>query len=140
MIVGTRDAALRPEVIRAVGAVVGADRTTLTVFVPSALAARTLANLEHDGALAVTFSEIMTHRTLQVKGRLRELRRARRAERALQERWLAAFAEQLHATGFSRRIARRLRIWPSVALELAVEELFVQTPGPKAGSRIEAAR
>lgn len=136
--VGTRDAKLRSECLRAVGAAVGADRSTLVVYVPSELAARTLANLEDNGAVAVTFSQISNHKTLQVKGKLVTLRRARRSERALQERWLAAFAEQLHMTGFSRRVARRLRYWPSLALELEIHELFAQTPGPGAGRRIEA--
>jgi hypothetical protein len=107
------------------------------VYVPSDLAARTLANLEDNGAVAVTFSQISNHKTLQVKGKLVALRRTRRNERPLQESWLAAFAEQLHMTGFSRRIGRRLRYWPSLALELQIHELFAQTPGPGAGRRIE---
>lgn len=137
IVVATRDEALRPECLRAAGAEVSTDRATLIVYVPSELAARTLANLEHNGAIAVTFSQISNHRTLQVKGKLRTLRRTRRNERVVQERWLAAFAEQLHMTGFSRRIARRFRYWPSVALELEIHELFMQTPGPGAGRRIE---
>jgi hypothetical protein len=136
--VGTRDAGLRPECLRAVGAAVGADRSTLTVYVPAELAARTLANLEHNGAVAVTFSQISNHKSLQVKGKLITLRRSRKNERLLQERWLAAFTEQLHMTGFSRRLGRRLRYWPSLALELEIHELFAQTPGPGAGRRIEA--
>jgi hypothetical protein len=136
--VGTRDAARKPECLRAVGAEVGPDRTTLVVYVPAELAARTLANLEDNAAIAVTFSQISNHRSVQVKGKLRALRRTRKSERILQERWLAAFTEQLHMTGFARRIARRLRYWPSLALELEIHELFVQSPGPGAGRRIEA--
>jgi general stress protein 26 len=137
MLVGTRDAALRPEVVRGVGAQVAQDRSTFTVYVPSELAARTLANLEHNGAIAVTFSQLSNHRTVQVKGKLRSLRRSRKNERHLLERYVAAFAEQVHFTGCSRRIVRRLRFWPSLALEVEVEDLFAQTPGPGAGRRIE---
>jgi hypothetical protein len=43
ILVGTRDEALRPECLRAVGAELGADRSTLVVYVPSELAARTIA-------------------------------------------------------------------------------------------------
>jgi len=137
MQVGTRDKDRRPEVLRAVGVAVGPDRSTLTVYVPAELAARTLANLEDNGELAITFSQVIDHRTVQLKGKLVSLRRSRRNERALQERWLAAFAEQLHMVGFSRRLALRIRIWPSIALELEVRDLFAQTPGPGAGRRIE---
>jgi len=124
--------------VRGVGTLVGPDRSTLTVFVPAELAARTLANLEDNGAIAVTFSQLSNHRTVQVKGKLRSLRRARRSERPLLERYVAAFAEQLHFTGCSRRIVRRLRYWPSVALELEIGDLFAQTPGPGAGRRMES--
>ena len=137
MQVGTRDKDHRPEVLRAVGVSVGSDRSRLTVYVPAELAERTLANLEDNGELAITFSHVIDHRTLQLKGKLVSLRRSRRNERALQERWLAAFAEQLHMVGFSRRLALRIRIWPSLALELDVRDLFAQTPGPGAGRRIE---
>jgi hypothetical protein len=139
MKVATRDAALRPELLRVVGAVVGPDRSRLTLFVPSELAHRTVANLENNGAVAVTFSQITNHRTLQVKGKLIALRRARRNERAVGERWLTAFGEQLAMTGFSRRLGRRVRYWPSIALELEITELYAQTPGPGAGRRLEGA-
>jgi hypothetical protein len=137
MLVGTRDAARRPELIRGVGALVGPDRTTLTVYVPAELAARTLANLEDNGAIAVTFSQLSNHRTVQLKGKLRALRRSRKNERPHLERYVAAFAEQVHFTGCSRRIVRRLRFWPSVALEIEIGDLFAQTPGPGAGRRLE---
>jgi len=137
MQVGTRDKDRRPEVLRAVGVAVGAARSTLTVYVPAELAERTLANLEDNGELAITFSHVIDHRTVQLKGKLVSLRRSRRNERALQERWLAAFAEQLRMVGFSRRLALRIRIWPSLALEVEVRDLFAQTPGPGAGRRIE---
>ena len=135
--VGTRDAKLRPEVLRAVGVAVGPDRTTLTVYLPAQLAERTIANLEDNGELALTFSHVIDHRTMQLKGKLVSLRRSRRNEKAIQERWLAAFAEQLHMVGFSRRTALRLRYWPSVAVEVALRDVFVQTPGPGAGRRLE---
>jgi hypothetical protein len=137
--VGTRDATLRPECLRAMGVSVGADRSLITVYAPVELAARTLANLEDNGRVAVTFAQVSTHRTLQVKGRVLSVRRARKNERGLQERYVAAFAEALHLTGFSRRIVRRMRHWPSLALEVEIEDLFVQTPGPQAGKRIEGA-
>lgn len=137
MQIGTRDENLRPEVLRAVGVAVAPDRSTLTVYVPAELAERTLANLEANAELALTFSHVIDHRTVQLKGKLLSLRRSRRNERPLQERWLAAFAEQLHMVGFSRRLALRTRIWPSLALEVEVRDLFAQTPGPGAGRRIE---
>ena len=139
MQVATRDASLRPEVLRATGVAVGPDRTRLTVYLPAQLAERTLANLEDNGLLALTLSHVIDHRTLQLKGKLVSLRRTRRNEKAIQERWLAAFAEQLHMVGFSRRTARRLRYWPSVAVEIELSDVFVQTPGPAAGRRLEGA-
>ncbi len=35
-----------------------------------------------------------------------------------------------------RAIARRMIWWPSVAIEIEVADVFVQTPGPGAGARL----
>ena len=135
-IVGTRDAALRPCVMRASGAFVSEDREHLTVFLNQALAARTRQNLAQTGWIATTFSRPIDHRTLQVKGRVVELRPARAAERARIERYLAAFVEQLYCVGLPRALVRRLRVWPSLAVVIEATDVFSQTPGPGAGARI----
>ena len=61
------------------------------------------------------------------------------ADAELQQRYLAAFVDQLYMVGVPRALGRRMRTAPSVAVTFEVEEVFAQTPGPGAGRRLEAA-
>jgi hypothetical protein len=137
-LIGTRSRELLPECARGCGAVVGTDRHSLTVFVAEALAQRTLANLADNGEIAITFSRPVDHRTLQVKGKVIEVRPVTPAEQIVQERYLASFVEQLYWIGMPRSLTRRLHHTPAVALTLQARSLFVQTPGPTAGQKLES--
>jgi hypothetical protein len=136
--VGSRDAASRPECARGLGVTVGADRQTLTVFLNEALAGRMRADFEDNRQIAVGFSRIVDHRGVQLKGKVRNMRPATQAESAVQERYLAAFAEALSLAGLPRAVVRGLRLQPALAVELEVEDIFNQTPGAGAGRRMEA--
>jgi hypothetical protein len=137
MLIGTRDAALRPHVVRAVGAFVCPGRETVTTYLNKALAERTLANLQDNGRVALTFSRPYDHRTLQIKGQMIELRDGTEEDRIKQERWLAGFVEHLYIIGLPRSLVRQVKIFPSVALTLRIDGIFEQTPGPGAGRRID---
>ena len=137
VLVGTRDASLRPEAQRAVGCVVSGDRRVLAVLVPEGTGARTLANLDAGSPIAVTFSRIVDLRTVQVKGQCVGVRKASAAELEAARRYVAAFTEALYFIGMSRATARRLGVEPLWVVDVGVGELFEQTPGPGAGARME---
>ncbi|HKU37299.1 MAG TPA: pyridoxamine 5'-phosphate oxidase family protein [Polyangiales bacterium] len=137
MLVATRDAALRPHVLRAVGAVIGKDRTTLTTYLNKQVAERALDNLRDNGKIALTCSRPYDHRGWQVKGTMISMRDGDESDRAHQERYLAGFVEHVYIVGLPRSVMRQLRIFPSVAVTFGVEDVFVQTPGPGAGRRLE---
>jgi len=42
----------------------------------------------------------------------------------------------LERIGVPRRLVRNVTRWPAFAIEMRVEHVFEQTPGPNAGSRI----
>jgi hypothetical protein len=134
MSIGTRDARHRPECVRVMGASVGADRATMSVYLNSLLAERTLANLADNGKIAAFLTRPVDHRAVQIKGTAIETRPGTEADRALQERYLAGFVEQLYCVMIPRAVSRRMRIWPTVVITFGVEELFMQTPGPGAGA------
>jgi hypothetical protein len=136
ILVGTTDDRLRPACMRALGARISQDRTSVTVFLPEATARATLANLAANGRIAVAFSRPLDHRSIQIKGACLGTRLASHDDRGTQERYRAAYFEQLHAVGVPRSVARRIAWWPSVAVDVAVTELFEQTPGPAAGRRL----
>jgi general stress protein 26 len=137
MQVGTRDARLLPEAVRGMGVRAERGGTRLTVFLPAATAERTLANLRDNGRIAVCFSRPEDHRTIQVKGRAVAVREADAAERALVERYRGSFAQSLLFVGVPLRVSLRAAHWPCRAVELEVEEVFQQTPGPGAGAPLE---
>jgi hypothetical protein len=131
----TRDDALRPEVTRAFGAAVDPDRTTLTIYVPTAYSARTLANLRAHPELAVVFCRPLDYQTLQLKGRCVGVRPTSSADRALVQRYRELAFTALAEIGLPRCISDRWVTQPAVAVELRVHEAYKQTPGPGAGER-----
>ncbi len=139
ILVGTRDEALRPEASRAVGAAISPDRRRLQVFAPEATSSRTCENAAATLRVAVTFSRPFDHRSIQLKGPVVAVRPALPEERAIQERYLAAYVEQLYLVGLPRGMTRKIRYWPSMVIELEIESVFVQTPGVGAGRRLEGA-
>jgi hypothetical protein len=139
VLVGTRDARLAPESTRGVGARVEAGGAELTVFLPAATAARAVANLRDNGRIAICFSRAIDHRSIQVKGRVLSIRDGDAADRATIERWLEGLALGWQQVGIPPSTTRRLARWPVRAVRLALEEVYVQTPGPGAGAPLVAA-
>jgi hypothetical protein len=139
VLVGTRDASLRPEATRATGAMVHPDRRRITIFIPVSVAERALANLEDNGQIAVGFSSLLDHKTMQVKGRVEETRPALEGEREIISRYHAAYAEVLYMVGIPKSLVRLLNVWPSMAVTFEVTDIFHQTPGPGAGERLKTA-
>jgi hypothetical protein len=136
ILVATRDASFRPQCLRAMGAIVDHARSTFTLYLPEAVAGATLENLRENGQIAVTFSRPIDHRSVQLKGTCGAVRPSEEHDRAVQERYRAAFVEQLHAVGLPRTVSSRIRYKPSIAVEVTVAELYEQTPGPGAGRRL----
>ena len=133
ILIGTRDDKLRPECMRATGALVASDRHSITLLVPAQTGARTIANLKAGSPLSVTFSRPIDHRTVQVKGRASSVRAPSALEQQTAHRYLSAFVEAVYVVGVSRALSRRMRVEPCVAVDFAISELFQQTPGPEAG-------
>lgn len=133
VLVGTRDARLLPECVRVVGARVERGGAELTVFVPEATGAVTIANLRDNGRIAVCFTRPRDHRSIQLKGQLVSIRGANARERRLVDAYRAGLAEELGWVGLPQRVTLRMAHWPCHAVRLKVEQVFDQTPGPGAG-------
>jgi hypothetical protein len=136
---GTRDASLVPCGHRVAGWQVDATGRTLTAFVAPSSATRLVEALTDNGRVAVTFEEIGTHETYQIKGRCVSHRPVQPVEHAIASRTRERFAKSLRSLYADDRLAALLTAsipTPTLAVEIAVEEVFLQTPGPGAGSRI----
>jgi len=135
--IGSRDEALRPAHTMAVGAVVHDDRQTVTVFVPTARSGRVLRDLTGNGRIAVGLT-LASHESYQLKGTYISSRPTDDTDRARQEVRRAALLESALEAGYPETIARPLAlglaITPGVAITFRAEQVFLQTPGPGAGT------
>jgi hypothetical protein len=135
--IGSRDAALRPAHTMAVGAMVHDDRRTVTVFVPAARSERVLRDLRENGQIAVGVA-LASHEAYQLKGTYVSSRPTDDADRARQEARRTALLEDAIEAGYPPEIARPLTLGlactPGVAITFRTAEVFLQTPGPGAGT------
>ena len=134
LVVGTRDADLRPDCAIGAGLRVHADGRHVTIFLGTQPAAGTIENLRTNGAVAITASRPTNYRTFQLKGRAVRIEPTSDRERETLLAYREAFVRELEAVGWPRSIARRLSVWPCVTVDVELAAVFEQTPGPRAGS------
>lgn len=138
--VASRDAALRPSLMRAVGSDVAADGSRITVYLARSQSGQLLQDIASTGRLAVVFSQPSTHRSVQVKAIAATLRPAGEADREVLARYLAAMEHEVAAVGFPPPLTRAMlahRLEDVVAVTFEPHEAFDQTPGPRAGKSLE---
>lgn len=136
VIVASRDAALRPSIMRGVGSAISADGTQVTVFLRRSQSRQLMQHIEAGGGLAVVFSEPPTHRTLQLKARQASLRPASPTDQPQLARYLASMQCELAQVGYGPEFAAAMLSAPLedvVAVQFTPESAFDQTPGPRAG-------
>ena len=138
MFVGTRDAGLRPAHTWAVGAIVHDDRRTVTFFVPQSRSARLLSDLRDNGRVAFDFGWV-SHEAYQLKGVYLSSRPATDEDVDRQEAYrktLLAAVGQAYPEEIARRYSFGFAYKPGLAVTFRVDEVFLQTPGPGAGTRM----
>ena len=134
----TRDGGLVPCGHRVSGWQIDATGGTLTAFV-APFGNRLIGALVDNGRIALTFEELGTHETYQIKGRYLSHRPARPAEIEIAGRARERFAKAVRSLYHDEQLAGALKAsipTPNLAVEIEVHEVFLQTPGPGAGSRI----
>lgn len=136
VLVGTADDAGMPACCRGIALVPDENLSSAVVYVPVATSRDVVANAATTKRLAVMASHPIDHISIQLKGTVQNVRLAREDEAALVRVRLEAFVDVLDRIGVPRQIARSIRHWPAFALEMKVDEIYDQTPGPKAGAAI----
>jgi hypothetical protein len=125
-----------PNMARATGCRVSADRRVVTLLVAATPGAAALDDVRRTGAIAVVFTQPSTHRTLQLKGNDARIVPLERGDLDLVERYVRAFAADVAPFGFSAAYMRALLACPTddlVAVQFTIAAAFSQTPGPRAG-------
>lgn len=136
ILVGTCNRALVPDCVRGMGLRIWPGASQLTVLLPAATAAASLDNLRDNPRLAVTLSHIPSHRTMQVKGAVLAVRDGSEDDRQLAIRYREKLADDLAFVGQPAANTLRLGIWPCHAVDLEIEVVYAQTPGPVAGVKM----
>ena len=106
VLVGTVDASGWPSCCRGIAIRVDDDRQGVTVYVPVATGAETVANVASTGRIAIVASEPTSHSTLQLKGRTRAVRVAAEHEAEAMNAWFDRFTDVLDAVGLPRGVSR----------------------------------
>jgi hypothetical protein len=138
--VASCNAARMPSVVRAHGCRVSPDRRRVTVFVSVPRAARLIADLRAGGGIAAVFTLPHTHETIQLKGARADVVPLAPGDDACIRAYVESFVEELRRIGYREALGRAVMSSAdeeSVGLTFEPTAAFVQTPGPKAGSRLE---
>lgn len=138
--VASRSAQHVPSLMRAWGCRVSEDLRTVSLYVSPDQGAALLADLQAGWPLAAVFSLPSTHRTIQLKARSARIGALTDEDRLVVERYVPALAANLERVGHGGGFAGAyLEIAASTLASVTFEpeEAFAQTPGPKAGARLE---
>jgi hypothetical protein len=112
---------------------------TVTVYLARRQAAQLLRDIEATGRIAAIVSEPATHVTVQLKASSASLRPAAEADRPALERYLLSMEHEIRLVGHPETVTRAMLAWrldDLVAVTFAPEQVFEQTPGPKAGQLV----
>lgn len=137
--VASRDERLRPSTMRAMGSRIDVASGTVTVYLARSQSQQLLRDIEASGRIAVMFSEPATHRTVQLKGGAASLRDATENDAPVLAAYVASMEHEIQRVGYAPRLTRAMlayRIEDLVAVSFAPEQVFEQTPGPRAGKLV----
>jgi hypothetical protein len=140
MALGTRNERLTPHLIRASGGVVNSSRDKMAVLLPGGECGPAIENLRANGKIALLVMDPHTHSGYQFKGRYLEHRQATPDELAIADIHRSKVLAKL--SGFYPTLHRLYDHYapvPPVCVVFEVYEIYDQTPGPKAGQRVEIA-
>src|SRR3954470_16019072 len=136
LLVGTVNAQNVPACCRAVALASTDDLATVTVYLPIATSHETIRNFATTRRMAIAATHPIDHCSIQLKGTPGDARVASEEEAGFVRSHFAAFAEILDRLGVPSRITLNASSWPAFAVSMRVEQVFDQTPGPKAGTRV----
>jgi hypothetical protein len=128
------DAQGRPHATRCAALRIAEDRQHATLFLAEQLAQTILHNVTENPRLAIQVSQPSDHRTVQLKGQVIATSQAAAEDRSYIEQYVSELALVVDQIGLPfDRVVRMLQ-WPAAAISIRVSDVFLQTPGPGAGT------
>jgi len=129
-----------PSITRALGCRVSPDRRDVTLFLPVSRSTAVLRDLRDGAAVAVVFSRPSTHETLQLKGTAVRVTSLVPGDRERMQAYGESLADDIRTLGWRDPFVSALTNVldeEAVAVTFTPSDVFVQTPGPAAGRRLE---
>ena len=136
---GTRNRELVPYGHRVSGWYVEAGEGRLTALVAEPFTANLVESLQDNGELALTVEEFPSHETYQFKGRYLRHRAVQEKDlevaKQIRERFVKS-VRHVYSDSLEPLLRAAFIQAPVVAVEFEVHEIYLQTPGPGAGTRL----
>jgi hypothetical protein len=139
LLLGTVDPSGMPHATRGWGLrVIDPDRSEVRILLPGDDPI-VLSNLRSTGRIAVTGVDIETLRSIQVKGRTLRIEPPTTTDRHWSTRYCdALFADIEHVEATPPALVRLLVPRDILGCDVVLDECYDQTPGPRAGTPVEA--
>ena len=134
---------LHPSLMRAMGSAVAPDGSCITVYLSRSQSVQLLQDISSTRRLAVVFTQPHSHRALQLKGTLLEIRPAEPSDLQALDHYRASMVQELSLIGYGPEYAHamfRCAIEDLAAVRFTPLQAFDQTPGPHAGTALSGAR
>lgn len=139
ILIATRNAAHRPMIGRATGARFDAESGRIALLVSASQWPDAVGAARPGLPIAATFVEPATYRAYQIKGPVVDQRPANAVERARGTRYVEDMLRTMGALGVTRlQLSSTLSDRDLVRISFLPRDVFVQTPGPRAGQRVGA--
>ena len=138
MCFGSRNNDLQPSVGRAFGAQITSE-DQISFYVPGQMLTKHLANFNNNGQIALTVCKTNNYVTYQFKGKFKEQHPCDDEELEVMNKTIAFYKELVIMKSGNDEVGAqvdKLQLIPQVTITFKVEEIFNQTPGPKAGKKI----
>ena len=134
--VGSRDENMIPLTRQCWGEDLRAMKDIIIIYVVQAQFELMLKNFQHNSRISVTLSEPYNHTSYQLKGQFLKARAMTKDDAALQQQHRVNLEGMISSLGYSKEQAERYVCHADLAIEIKIEKIFNQTPGPRAGKEI----
>jgi hypothetical protein len=134
---GTRDKKLATIETMIWGIKIHDDKQTITVYIPEKASAKQLSNLNDNKKVSVFISQPLSHQSYQFKGEFISNHPATDDDHKIVNNYVDCLYEKYFKLfGYPREIIEPFAFTPAVAITFRADDVFKQTPGPGAGTKI----
>lgn len=139
MVMSTRDENLWPDLCEVLGLHFNENASKAMLFVSEEHAAKCLSNIKNNGCIAISLSRPCTFQAAQLKGKVANVHAMTAEEKDKSLSWSQRFRKEIQLIGVPNEAAMGLRLKADMTIEVDIENIFIQTPGPQAGQKLERA-